>query len=121
MHGAPSELVRRAQRAALEEAKHAELSFSLAALFSNGSRQPQDHHLLIPTPATMPIPSQIALDDLPSKLLSSTFREGCIAEVRTLVALSFWVIACLVAILNVPFFTHYDPIIAIDGGCGPGR
>lgn len=87
--GAPPHLIRRSQQAALDETKHAELSYSLAALLNTtasgaASTTPDSavNSVWAPVPLGMPIPNPMALDDTTDDLLRSAFREGCIGEVR---------------------------------------
>jgi hypothetical protein len=67
--GAPSELVRDAQLASLDELRHAELFFELASRVAGSSLRPG------------PIDVTGALDDLSlAGLIESNLREGCIGE-----------------------------------------
>ena len=80
-HGAPSSLVRRAQQAAIDETKHAELSFSLAAAL-NTSQAPASTELIwFPVPGDIPMPNPLPLDTSTHAMLGAAFREGCIGEV----------------------------------------
>jgi len=69
--GAPVELVEQSQRAALDEVRHAELTFALASRYAGRSMGPG------------PLPLTGALDaSSVEAILRTTVREGCIGETR---------------------------------------
>jgi len=94
--GAPARIIRDTQIAAVEEVRHAELSFSLAALCNHatnasstnddvtGSLLRREKHGLsvqVPEVHDMAIPQPLEFDTDVIDVLRSTFHEGCIAEV----------------------------------------
>jgi len=76
--GAPADLVMRAHQAALDEIKHAQLSFGLASSFSGIPFSPGDFQ-----------PHTISIEPNLLSICSATAREGCVAEtISTLKAAS---------------------------------
>jgi len=67
--GAPADLVMRAHQSALDEIKHAQLSFGLASSFSGIPQSPSDFH-----------PHSISIEPDLFSICSATAREGCVAE-----------------------------------------
>jgi hypothetical protein len=70
MHGAPMELVRDTQQAAIDEVRHARLGFALASAYQGAAVGP----------GGMPLPSALRLEADPVALAVAAFREGCIGE-----------------------------------------
>jgi hypothetical protein len=67
--GAPSDLVKRAHLSAIDEIKHAQLSFGLASSFSGSPISPGEY-----TPHTVSIKPDLL------EICSAVAREGCVAE-----------------------------------------
>jgi len=72
--GAPASLVRDAQRAGLDEVRHAERCFELASAYGGAPVEPGPLRALAPRPADL---EQLAVD---------TFVEGCVGETLSAVA-----------------------------------
>src|SRR6185503_5746164 len=72
--GAPSSLVRGAHRAALDEARHAELASALASKFAGAPLRPG----AIPIPAAVPVPHDLETLALEA-LLDGALNEGLAA------------------------------------------
>jgi hypothetical protein len=68
--GAPTELLRSVQQAALDEITHAEACWRQAARFGGGQL----------TAGAFPFPAQITLESDLSALAAAAVREGCLAE-----------------------------------------
>jgi hypothetical protein len=88
--GAPASLVRRAQLAALDEIKHAELSFSLAAALNATASSASSSVMMgggdaeevwVPGVGPIVLPNPLPLDGSDEEMLRAAFREGCIGEV----------------------------------------
>lgn len=79
-HGAPDALVSRAQRAAIDEARHARRCFALASAYAGEALEP----------AALPLGDSVALAKDLATLAVSTWREGCLAE-----TCSAWLYAAL--------------------------
>lgn len=68
--GAPADLVRDAQAAALDEVKHAELSFTLASAYEGA----------LVEPAGLPFPAPLAITPDLAAIVTESVMEGCIGE-----------------------------------------
>ena len=68
-----------AQRAAMEEVTHAQLSFALAGKFSNEEAQRDGG---VPAPRGLLVPDQLPLAKSKAGLALAALEEGCVGEYK---------------------------------------
>ena len=69
-----------AQRAAMEEVTHAQLSFALAAKFSNEEEAQRGGG--VPAPRGLLVPDQLPLAKSKAALALAALEEGCVGEYK---------------------------------------